>query len=79
MPDMPLGIAARECLAATAFLFEIDHHLGTGNLGAGINRIYVRDDKIRSLCLRSADLIRLLQQIRSRLSFEKGSAQLRMS
>jgi hypothetical protein len=31
------------------------------------------------LCLRSADLIRLLQQIRSRLSFEKGSAQLRMS
>lgn len=51
MPKVSLGIAAGECFAAMVFLFEIDHHLGTGNLGSRIDRIYVGYDKIRSLCL----------------------------
>ena len=66
MPNVSLGIAAGECFTAIVFLLEIDHHLGAGNLGAGIDRIYVGYDKIRSLCLCSTDLFRLLLEVRQR-------------
>lgn len=35
-------------------LFKINHHLGAGHFGAGIDGIDVGYDKIRSLCLCSA-------------------------
>jgi hypothetical protein len=44
----------RRMLCRHGLSFEIDHHLGPGHLGAGIERIHVGYDKIRSLCLCSA-------------------------
>src|SRR5271157_5964794 len=64
IPNVSLGIAAGECLTAMVLLCQIDHHLGACHLGAGVDGIYVGYDKIRSLGLCSADLIRLLQQLR---------------
>ena len=49
-----MATSVEDSFAAMVFLFEIDHHLGPGHLGAGIERIHVGYDKIRSLCLCSA-------------------------
>src|SRR5262245_8035401 len=63
VPEMALQVAAGVTAAAVGLVLDIDHDLGSRRLGPGVVSVGVRDDNVRALRFRAADLRRLLHQV----------------